>query len=539
MTNPKQYPQFRIPPEDGQTLCVPPWNSAKEVVFRNRDGRQKTSIDVLGTPLAEFVRTAKAEVLAAALEYTQSYADITLDIGADCPFVLTGHQPGLAHPGVWLKNFSASQLAEATDGVAISLVIDSDLCRSPSVRVPAGSVDQPRKETVPFDLACEQVPFEQRKILDHTVWQSFGSRVSEAIAPLVADPLIHSWWPDVIAATDENTLLGEALSQSRHRLELAWDCRSLEIPQSRVCQTRSFRQFAVHLLTEATRFRTCHNRALNDYRLAHHLRNHAQPVPDLAESSDWQETPFWIWSQQDPRRRAVWVRRHPEGLQITDRAEMQDVLPISSEGDPAAAVNRLGEWENQGLKLRTRALVTTMFARLFLSDLFIHGIGGAKYDQVTDDICRHFFGIEPPQYLTLSGTLCLPISSEPVSWSQEKQLYSELRDLRYHPEKHVAELALDSPEEDRMDALTRQKKDWVHTEKTPSNAAKRHRQIVAANQGLQRWTKTKRETLKQQLQSTQRKLRAQQLLRSREYPFCLFPHDALRNFFLDFSSSIA
>ena len=51
----------------------------------------------------------------------------------------------------------------------------------------------------------------------------------------------------------------------------------------------------------------------------------------------------------------------------------------------------------QGLRLRPRALVTTMYARLMLADLFLHGIGGAKYDQLTDLIIRQFFDVQPPR----------------------------------------------------------------------------------------------------------------------------------------------
>ncbi len=54
-----------------------------------------------------------------------------------------------------------------------------------------------------------------------------------------------------------------------------------------------------------------------------------------------------------------------------------------------------------------------MFARLVLSDVFIHGIGGAKYDQLTDAIVRRFFGVEPPGYLVATATLKLPLPRHP------------------------------------------------------------------------------------------------------------------------------
>ena len=61
------------------------------------------------------------------------------------------------------------------------------------------------------------------------------------------------------------------------------------------------------------------------------------------------------------------------------------------------------------MKVRSRALTNTLFARLFLSDLFIHGIGGGKYDELTDDLIRRFYGIEPPEFLILSATRLLPL----------------------------------------------------------------------------------------------------------------------------------
>ena len=51
-----------------------------------------------------------------------------------------------------------------------------------------------------------------------------------------------------------------------------------------------------------------------------------------------------------------------------------------------------------------------MFSRFLLGDLFIHGIGGAKYDELGDEISRRFFGIEPPGFLTVSMTLWLGLA---------------------------------------------------------------------------------------------------------------------------------
>ena len=41
-------------------------------------------------------------------------------------------------------------------------------------------------------------------------------------------------------------------------------------------------------------------------------------------------------------------------------------------------------------------------------DQFVHGIGGGRYDQVTDLLIRRQFGIEPPRFSVTTATLFFP-----------------------------------------------------------------------------------------------------------------------------------
>ena len=131
-------------------------------------------------------------------------------------------------------------------------------------------------------------------------------------------------------------------------------------------------------------------------------------MPDLAQIDGWLEAPFWIWSADDPRRQPLFARRRGNELTISDRHQRTFVLSLSADGDAAVAVEQLEDLAARGIKIRTRALSTTLFARLLLSDLFLHGIGGAKYDQVTNQIAEQFFGFALPEFAAVSATLRLP-----------------------------------------------------------------------------------------------------------------------------------
>ena len=98
----------------------------------------------------------------------------------NAPWLVAGHQPELFHPGVWFKNFLLSQASQQTKCVALNLVIDNDLCRSPAIRVPAIDVKDNgslvRTESVPFDAPSPPVAWECRSILDMELLRSFATR---------------------------------------------------------------------------------------------------------------------------------------------------------------------------------------------------------------------------------------------------------------------------------------------------------------------------------------------------------------------------
>ena len=61
------------------------------------------------------------------------------------------------------------------------------------------------------------------------------------------------------------------------------------------------------------------------------------------------------------------------------------------------------------LRVRPKAITLTMFARLCMADLFIHGIGGGRYDRVTGAVIQETFGCPPPPYVVATATLLLPL----------------------------------------------------------------------------------------------------------------------------------
>lgn len=533
------HPRVRAPREHGGTLIEPPLSAVGSLIASNRRERDGVQCHVLGRPLADLARQARNELLEAARQATSQYRDVPA-LPADGPILLAGHQPQLFHAGVWFKNFVLGGLASAHGGVGINLVIDSDTLRSPAIRVPGGTIEQPTAQAIAFDAPGPQIPFEERAILDRSLFGSFGDRAAREIAPLVADPLLRQYWPLVIERSRATGNLGASVAQARHVLEGAWGLATLELPQSRICTLPSFYWFAAHLLAELPRLHEVYNRSLVEFRRAHGVRSKNHPAPELDADGDWLEAPFWMWSEADPRRRRVFVRRQADRLLLADRAGTELELPCSPSSDGSQAVQVLSELAGRRIKLRTRALITTLWARLALSDLFLHGIGGAKYDQLTDLILERFFGVPAPTYLTVTATLRLTAPS-PSQWdvADVHNVDHQLRDLAYHPERWLDRHPGEVPPEERNQAgqLRQSKAHWIATPQTRENARQRCREIHAANNALASWTQRLHAQLVSHRETALNRERAAAILSSREFAFCLFAPETLRNFLLEFLAS--
>jgi hypothetical protein len=563
-SSPLVYRRLRAPQEDRSALIDPPLDEVGGTVAANAAARAEAACDVGGIHWAELARQAREELLAEAVRYTAGYRDVsgamrawggmpTRSVGMasdvhgatnlrSVPGVamppsaifLAGHQPQLFHPGVWLKNFALGELARQHGAVAVNLVIDSDTMKTHALRVPGGSAANPQVALVSLDEPGPAIPFEERRIFSRDVFADFGRRAAEQIAPLVREPIVREWWPSVVARSAQIDNLGTCLAQARHQLEGEFGLNTLEIPQSHICRMRSFAHYTAYLLAELPRLVELYNGAVREYRRLHRIRSTAHPFPDLAVDGPWHEAPYWVWSEEDPRRRHLYVRRDPDRLLLSDRERIEVSLPLLPDGDLHAAAERLVELSAGRVRIRSRALVTTLFARLFLGDLFLHGIGGAKYDQVTDALIERFFGLRAPGYLVVSATLHLPIARRRVRAEDLRAVAWRLRELTWHPEK--AAQALVAGGGWRVAGLAEviaAKNRWIAMPQTPENARTRWLEIRRINRELQPWVAEEREQLVREQDQLSSAFASEKVFAWREYAFCLFPESTLREFLRD------
>ena len=439
---------------------------------------------------------------------------------------MTGHQPELFHPGVWIKNFAAAGIAGNQGGVALNLIVDNDIPKSTSIAVPAVGEGGIRTTRVDFDRWGGDAPFEDSPVLEEERFATFADRVRATLSDQIADPVLDDFWPRVLDRRAAARTHGLRFALARRELEASWGVSNLEVPMSEVCQTDGFYWFVSHLLAQLPRYSRIHNDALSDYRALHGIKSKNHPVAALAREGEWLEAPFWIWRAGQPRRRPLLVRQRARDmeLRIAGENEVLIELPLAAEREACCAVERLRELPAQLIRLRTRALTTTLFSRFLLGDLFIHGIGGAKYDELGDEIARRFFRIEPPGFLTVSMTLWLGLPAESVTAGDLAAIERTLRDLRFNPDRHLFE-----PYDEELRILLRAKQQAVGAPVATKRERKARRlEIRRCNRALEGWVRDREENLRLLRSETCHRLRSNRLARNREYSFVLHSHERLR-----------
>ncbi|HXF82785.1 MAG TPA: hypothetical protein VNN19_08540 [bacterium] len=497
---------FEIPQRSGEVLCVPPARDFLALAEANRRALGRTALVLAGMPLDEIRRAARAALLQAANAYAaQLGLPVTLDPRDPRPLIGTGHQPFLFHPGIWAKHLLAARLADRA--VVVNMPVDCDVAED--IGADAPHLDGGLRVVRETLLRAEpDVPYEAIAAPAAVVWQGFLVRLDEHLQTLPRRG-VHQVFADFIERTQDLRApdVGAFLTLARRRHE--GPAGYGELPVSLLAATDAFRRFALHIIAQADRFAEIYNARLDAYRQRQNIRTAAQPFPNLTRAAGRTELPFWIIHRGRRRPLFVTPRRGGCVLYAGDEA-----LPAISGRDPE---------ELAPLAIRPRALPLTAFTRLCVVDLFIHGVGGGRYDRVTDGVIAEFFGLEPPAYAVVSATLHLPLSE--FDPGEEREALRRRRLILLHNPERL----LDDP--------TEAQRRWIEEKWTLirqlEGAALTRRERRAATQRIREINERLRDALEAEQRRIELRLAAlAEIGRAsaatyRGYPFCFFPRRAV------------
>jgi hypothetical protein len=416
---------FRVPERSGEVRIDPPADRIAALLATSRNASWGRA-EILGTPLAEFRRAVRARTLSMAGP-PPPQGRPSLEV----PLVVMGHQPIFFHPGIWIKFFVLTGLHERCGAAGIYLNCDHDAPWPITAEMPAVATGLSRRAETLLDFP-DDVPLEAVPLISEEAWGAFCARVRRHLVTLGVRGIrerFETFIPLAARARDAAATLAGFLGGARRAYEAqAGPPGYVELAVSSLSDTREFTAFALHVMQDPTGFLTRYNSSLEEYRRVHRLRSAANPFPNLEEADGFQETPFW--ALHEGRRTKLFARRDGERL----RLQRPGAPPVDLPAGPSG----LEELLASGLRLRPKALTLTMFARVCLGDVFLHGVGGGRYDRVTNAVIAGVFGCAPPPYVVATATLALPLLGDGVPVEDRRVLERRMMDLQHNPERHLS-----------------------------------------------------------------------------------------------------
>ena len=385
-----RYANWKAPTEDGQILVwPPPADLLRETLENTHSLGTLDSVLVQGIPVSQLRRNIRGW-----LGHTDN----------DQPLIATGHQTELYHPGVWAKDAGINAIAERCGGGggnAFHFAVDTDQPKHLNIRWPGTTfpiTDDPAMTSADWSgLLASPTPAHLQQIQDAYHIASISWNFKPLLRP-VLDSLRRSCL--------EQVSLSAAITNAQHELDWSLGLKHHAMLVSPMLFSQTYLVFVHHILSRAGSFAADYNAALADYRSENGITSQSRPMPDLAVTADAVEVPFWLDDLATGTRKRAEVRKS-KGASSLAVCDDEFVLLRDSQGETAA--DELARWlkKNQ-LRLSPRALTLTTFLRLLVVDQFVHGIGGGRYDQVTDRVLHSHFGIDPPRFAVATGTLFFP-----------------------------------------------------------------------------------------------------------------------------------
>ena len=356
---------------------------------------------------------------------------------SNSPLIVTGHQPEWFHPGVWSKNFLVHQIAMSSGGVALNCVIDSDIPKTLAWTIPkpSGCKIPTAPLLIPFIPFSERsIPWELQKPLSTSFLFNSFSQIIENMK-IFGFESMASVAIQQISKIDHSISAARQFSDIRNKVEFKMGLKLIDLFISNICCFSSFIELIRLFFYEVEVAFEEYNQAIADFRLDHEIDQAGRPIPFLEKENDWFETPLWIYSNKFPERSRFWIKVNGDSFDWrSQNAELNGRMPFSDLETFGLCIRKLASC---GIFIRPRALLISLFLRVFASDLFVHGLGGALYDEMTDRWIRGWLGIAPPVSMVCSATFRLPFAEPMHSRFEIDELKMRLREFRWHGESLV------------------------------------------------------------------------------------------------------
>ncbi len=535
---------FTIPKKNREVFIDPAHEDIPGLIDLNRERSQLYRFYINGIPFFQFREQVRSEILKKAGEYTEKIWSLSskLNISGtenlsnikdsytpEKKIIQTGHSPVLAHPGILIKHSLVSSIAKKVNGIGINMVVDNDASNDNCLNIPEINGQDAVVEKIEYFPGLRNLAFEEIRYAGSTQLPTFKEGVLKTLRNPDMAQTFENFINIAIKVSKEAQQFSDIFTYARHLFLARFGIYNLEVPVSTISETDSFLHFFLHITANLKRFVNIYNTKLREYRTLKRISSKANPLPDLKEEGYVAEMPFWMW-REDEQRESLFASIADEGrISIICENKIVEHFDFGEKNRSTENLKRLKALLSKGIKIRPKAIANTMYSRMFFSDLFVHGIGGAKYDLITDEIIRAFFCIEPLEYATVSATLYLPYKPFDVSDKEINSIRHVIKDMGHNPDRYATGKIMEDAE---MRSMINEKKELITK---ASRDTKEKRLAFDRIKELNTLMKEKISPLIKEkgknMEGLEKKLRYNSIVTNRVYPFCVYPEKMLGELF--------
>jgi hypothetical protein len=350
---------------------------------------------------------SQTELVNTAAEYTERIGLSVSRLTSAADIIATGHQPKWHHCGIFAKNVITGGFAGQTGGVAVHLVLDHDSC-STSMSLPESDNEGLlRFKTIPLAKKHREMPLELMSVPSEEQLMKFMDSVSRT-----GDSICREIWcrdiHGIIANSRSCRSAADVITQLQAQLNRSLGLEIMYLPVSLMSQSSCFIAFVYSVLRDAVGFVRIYNEAIRNKIATDNLKSN-QTIRSLKIDylNGIIELPFWLVSKTGKRASLY--------ASLNDRN-----VSIGTAVDIAGTIDSSGEKERQMLEIlrknkymvRPKSVTLTLFARLYLADLFVHGTGAVNYEYITDRLIGDFYKIKNLNFGVATATMTLPASAD-------------------------------------------------------------------------------------------------------------------------------
>lgn len=404
------------------------------------------------------------------------YSEVDLHSLSKGAKVVTAHQPGFWHPGIWIKTLLLNRISR--NGRLI--LLDFDITSKEKVTIP--QIIQQRVSLYSFNPFNKKIWYNNRVNADE-----FVAMVQERIRGF--DIISHNFEKNKLHVPKTDDAI-DFYNLWRANLEGGVNYKTVRY--SSLLKTDEYAEFINVIRQRGDALFEIYNEELVKYRKKYKIRGE-NPFKLMEVRGAKKELPLWF-IEQDERYPVFWENKK--------------------------FYYEKGEIKNYE-KIYPRGPLITLFIRAFVADIFIHGVSGFNYDEITENIANQFWGIKLCPKVGISATVFLNFDNYPDFFKIEKAIRKIEEEKKNYVKMPV----------DGMKELIEQRDSIIKRINDAEDKKSLYKKLKIIKRQIEDKARPYIEKLDREKEKLMEILATKQVYCFREYPYFLYTYEQLAEIF--------